>query len=263
MVKMPRAVWSGSLSFGLVNIPVKAYVATKDRSISFKMLCGKCHTPLQYKRWCPNCKKEVPWKDIDRGYKLTKDQFVVLTEEELEGLQLKSTKTIDIHRFVDGGAIDSLYLDKHYYLVPIEGGEKAYSLLHDVLALASKVAIGKMTMRNKEHVVGIRPYQQGLLMTTLRYPNEIVPMDTFEELGNLVESRERELDLAKALVKSMTGDFEPEKYTDEYRKAVMEMIKQKVEGVEVEVEKLPEVEKTKDLMRALKASVQTVKKETE
>lgn len=260
---MPRAVWSGSLSFGLVNIPVKAYVATKDRAISFKMLCGKCHTPLHYKRWCPKCEREVPWDEIERGYGVTKDHFVVFSKEELEGVQLKSAKTIDIERFVDGGAIDSLYLDKHYYLVPAEGGGRAYFLLHDVLALSNKVAVGKVIMRTKEHIVGIRSYRQALLMTTLRYPNEIVPLDTFEELRSPVESREKELELAKELIKSMSGNFEPEEYRDRYREAVMKLIKQKVEGVEVEVERVPEVERTRDLMKALKASVQTVKKEKE
>jgi len=257
---MPRAIWKGSISFGLVNIPVKVYAATKDQAIHFKTLCGECHTPLRYLRWCPNCRKEVPWDKIEHGYELTKGKFVVLKKKELEGLQLKSARTIDIRRFVDGAAVDSLYFNRHYYLIPMEGGEKAYSLLREVLALSNKIGIGKIVMRGKEHIVGIRAYRNGLLMSTLFYAQEIVPMSSISELGDLEKTGKEELELANVLVERLSGEFDPGEFKDRYREAVVEVIKQKARGVEPELGKVPKVEKTKDLMKALKASVQAVRK---
>ena len=258
---MPRAVWKGSLSIGLINIPVKAYPAIKSRAISFHMIHSECQTPLKYKRWCPHCDKEVDWKEIDRGFPITKEKIVVLKKEELERLQLKTVKTIDIQKFVDLATIDSIYFDTHYYLVPSEGGEKAYSLLHRVLALVNKAAIGKVVVHNKEHVVVIRPYQKGLAMITLHYAAEVLDISKLEELEKLEVPRERELELAKVLVEHLGGEFKPKEYIDSYRQAVMELIKQKAEGITVPAAKPVEVKATVDLMKALEASVKTVKKE--
>ena len=258
---MPRALWKGSLVFGLVNIPVKVYAAAKDRAISFSMLHSECHTPLKYKRWCSKCEKEVGWNEIDKGYEISKSKFISLAREELEKLQLKTVKSIDIQKFVDLASIDSLYFSGHYYLAPEEGGEKAYSLLRDILTLTNKVAVGKVVFHNKEHVVAVRPYQRGLVMTTLHYPNEVTDINKLEELEKLVEVRERELDLAKALIEHMSGEFKPEEYVDSYRQAVMQLIKQKAEGIEVPAAKPLEAEATVDLMKALQASVKVVKKE--
>ena len=258
---MPRAIWKGSLVFGLVNIPVRLYAATKDRSISFNMLHSECHTPLKYKRWCPTCERDVGWDEIDKGYEITKDRFIPLTKEELERLQLKTVKSIDIQKFVDLASIDSIYFNTHYYLAPEEGGEKAYSLLHDILAVTNKVAIGKVVIHNKEHVVAVRPYQRGLAMTTLHYPSEVIDIGKIEELEKLVVVREQELDLAKVLIDHMSGEFKPEEYVDSYRQAVMQLIKQKAEGIEVPAAKPVEAEATVDLMKALQTSVQATKKE--
>lgn len=246
--------------FGLVNIPVKAYAATRDRAISFKMLHSECHTPLKYQRWCPACEREVGWNEIDRGYPITKDKFIALTKEELEGLQLKTVKSIDVQKFVDSATIDSIYFSTHYYLAPDEGGEKAYSLLRDVLALTNKVAIGKVVIHNKEHVIAVRPYQKALVMTTLHYPSEVIDIDKIEELERPAVVREKELDLAKALIEHMGGEFKPEEYVDSYRQAVMQLIRQKAEGIEAPAPKPAEVAATVDLMEALQASVQAVKK---
>jgi DNA end-binding protein Ku len=258
---MPRALWKGSLVFGLVNIPVKLYAATKDRAISFNMLHSECHTPLKYKRWCPTCEREVGWNEIDKGYEITKDKFISLTKEELERIQLKTVKSIDIQKFVDLASIDSIYFNTHYYLAPEEGGEKAYSLLHDILAVTNKAAIGKVVIHNKEHVVAVRPYQKGLVMTTLHYPNEVIDINKLEELEKLVVVRQQELDLAKVLIEHMSGEFKPEEYADSYRQAVMQLIKQKAEGIELPAAKPVEAEATVDLMKALQASVQAAKKE--
>lgn len=245
----------------MVNIPVKLFAATKDRTISFSMLHRECHTPLKYKRWCPACNREVGWNEIDKGYEITKDRFISIAKEELERLQLKTVKSIDIQKFVDFAAIDSIYFNTHYYLAPEEGGEKAYSLLRDILALTNKVAIGKVVFHNKEHVVMVRPYRKGLVLTTLHYPKEVVDIGKIEELEKLVVVKEKELDLAKVLVEQMSGEFKPEEYVDTYREAVMQLIKQKAEGIEAPVAKPIEVAATVDLMKALEASVRAAKKE--
>ena len=258
---MPRAVFTGSLTFGLVNIPIRVYPATKSMGISFNLICGDCHTPLKYKRWCPSCKREVEWNRIERGYGITKEKIVALTTEELERLQLKTVKSIEIQSFVEMTSIDSIYFDTHYYLAPDEGGEKAYSLLHDILSLTNRVAVGKVVMHNKEHVVAIRPYQKGLAMTTLHYADEVIDINRLEELDRLVVVREKELELARALVEHLAGDFKPEEYVDTYRQAVMQLIRQKAEGAAIPEAKPVEVEATVDLMKALEASVRAAKKE--
>lgn len=258
---MPRPIWKGSLVFGLVNIPVSLYQATKDMTISFTLLHREDHTPLKYKRWCPAHDREVGWKDIDRGYEITKGKFISLTKEELENLQLKTVKNIEVQKFVDLAAIDSIYFNTHYYLAPEEGGEKGYSLLHEVLALTNKVAIGRVVIHNKEHVVAVRPYQKGLVMTTLHYPNEVIDINKIEELERRVAVKGEELDLAKLLIDRMTGEFKPEEYADSYRQAVMQLIKQKAKGVEVQPAKPVEAETTVNIMKALQESVQATKKE--
>lgn len=258
---MPRAIWTGSLTFGLVNIPVKAYPAIKDRVISFKTLHSECHTPLQFKRWCPKCEREVNWNEVDKGYPITKEKFIVLTNKELENIQLKTTKSIEIQKFTDLASIDSIYFNDHYYLAPDEGGERAYTLLRDVLSLLNKVALGKVAFHNKEHVVAIRPYQKGLVMTTLHYPDEVVAIDKLEELERLGASREQELQLAKMLIERMEGEFRPEENVDNYRRAVMNLIKQKAGGEEIAAVKPIKVKPTVDLMKALEESVLAIKKE--
>jgi len=258
---LPRALWKGSISLGLVNIPVSLYVSSKDRIIEFHNLCGECHTPLQYKRWCPKCEKEVAWNDIVKGYKISKDKYVVIDKKELEALQLKSTKAIEILKFIDVGQIDPLFIEKNYYLVPQEGGEKAYYLFRDVLAATGKAAIGKVVLRAKEHLVAIRQYKKGLVMTILHYKDEIIPMEQIEALKKYVVIKEAELKLAKALIDKLSGEFKIGEYRDEYVKAVENLIKRKIEGKKI-VEKPIEVKPTpkKDLMKALKASVESVKK---
>jgi DNA end-binding protein Ku len=256
---MPRAMFKGSLSFGLVNIPVKLYNATKDKSISFHMIHSECQTPLKYRRWCPKCEREVGWDEIDHGYPITEQEMVVIKKEELEALHLKTTRTIEIRGFVDLMAIDPIYFASHYYLVPQEGGEKAYSLLRDALSVEGKAAVGKVVLHNKEHVVSIRPYRRGLLMNTLNYADEILDIEKLEELEKLPEVGEQERRLATALIKSMSGDFKPEEYEDSYRKAAMQLIKQKAEGVVTPAAKPVEVKATVDIMKALEESIRAAK----
>lgn len=258
---MPRAIFKGSLSFGLVNIPIKLFPAIKDRAISFNMIHRECGTPLKYRRWCPKCEREVGWGEIDRGYPITKDKIIVLRKEELEGLRLKTTKAIEIQSFVDLTAIDSIYFAAHYYLAPEEGGEKAYSLLRDALAITNRAAVGKVVIHNKEHVVVVRSYQKGLLASTLHYADEVLSIEKIDELQKLPAVGERERELARILIESMEGEFKPEEYSDTYRQAVMELIRQKAEGIAVPAAKPVEVKATVDLMKALEASVMAAKKE--
>lgn len=258
---MNRALWTGSISLGLVNIPVKMYIAAKDRIVEFHNLHATCKTPLGYKRWCPTCQKEVAWEDISKGYKIAKGQYVVIQKVELEALQLKSTKAIEILQFVDAGQIDPLFVERNYYLVPQEGGEKAYSLFKDVLETTAKAAIGKVVFRSKEYLVAIRPYQTGLIMTLLHYKDEVIPMETLEELKKLVVIRPEELKLAVSLIEKLTAEFDVSKYRDVYGEAITELIKKKVAGQEI-VGKPLEIKPTPaaDLMAALRASVEAMKK---
>jgi len=244
------------------NIPVKAYVSVRDRIISFNNLCGTCHTKLQNKRWCPHCEREVPYNEIAKGYKISKDKYVIIGKEELEALQLKSTKAIEIVQFVDVGQIDPLFVENNYYLVPQEGGEKAYTLFRDVLETTGKAAIGKVVLRQKEHLVAIRAYQRGLLMTLLYFKDEIIPMEQLEELKHTVVIKENEIGLARILVDKLSGEFDIDKYRDEYIKAVEELIKRKVAGEEIKEIKPLDIKPTHaaDLLERLRASVESVKK---
>ena len=255
-----RAIWKGSISFGLVNIPVSIYTASQPRQIDLHMVCSKCGTPLEYKRWCPKCKREVPWNEIDRGYKIAKDKWVIIKKSDLEKIKLPTTKNIEIKEFVDVSQVDPIFYEKSYYVVPEETGVKAYSLFVEALRLTNKAAIGKVVMRNKEYVVLLRSFKKGLLMHVLFYLGEIRPMEELSELKNLVVVSKKELELARALIQKLTEpEFKPEEFKDRYTQALMELIKAKAEGKTVEI-KEEKKEEAKGLMEALKASVETVKK---
>ncbi len=257
---MPHAIWKGSISLGLVNIPIILHVATRDRLIEFHNLHDNCHTPLESKRWCPYHKAEVPWSEVVKGYKVTRNKYVVLTKKELESVQLKSTKTVEISKFVDLSQIDPILVEKNYYIVPQEGGERAYALFRDILGATGKAAVGKIVIRTKEHVVAIRHYRQGMIMTVLHYADEVMPLEGVED----VPVKDAELKLAKVLVDSLAGEFDIGEYSDEYRNALEGVIKKKLEGrpikaMQVKVAPTP----SKELMESLKASVQTVKRRKE
>jgi DNA end-binding protein Ku len=218
-------------------------------------------TPLKYLRWCPTCKKEVAWKDIKKGFKISKDRWVILEKEEIEKIKLPSTKTIDIQQFVDISQIDPIYFEKAYYVVPEETGIKPYSLFVEALRLANKAAIGKVVLKNKEYLVCLRPFRKGLAMHILYYIREIRDIDELSELKNLVVVSKEELELAKALISKLTEEeFDPAKFKDQYTEALKELIKAKAEGKEFEVKAEEKVAEAKSLMEALKASVETVKK---
>ncbi len=257
-----RASWKGTISFGLVSIPVKLYGAQKDRSVSFTLLHKECGTPIKYKKWCPHCQKEISSEEIVKAYEISKGQYVVLTEEDFAKLPLKSLKSIRIEGFVPAEQVlKPLLIRKVYYVVPDKGGEKAFVLLRRVLKEEGKVAVAKVTIRNKEYLAAIVPYKNILLLVLLYYADEIVP-EAELPLVPEVEVSEEEVELAKELVRMMSKEFEHEKYVDEYRKALEELIRSKLEGKEIVI---PETkpEEVKELLEALKATVAAVKKKKE
>ncbi len=257
---MAKAIFAGSISFGLVNIPIKVYRAAQSKAISFNNLHKECHTPLIYKRWCPKCEKEVAYEDIEKGYKITKEKYVVISKEDIEKLKLKTTKMIEIQEFVDASQIDPLYLEKSYYVVPEEMGIKAYSLFVEALRVANKIAIGKVVMRNKEYLVALRAFKKGLVMHVLHYLGEVKDIEEFSELKHLVTIKEEELKLAQALISKLTEkELDLSKFKDNYTEALMKLIKAKAEGKEIKVEEAPK-EEVKGLMEALKASVEAVER---
>jgi DNA end-binding protein Ku len=258
---VPRAIWKGNISFGLVSIPIKIYSAATPKAIEFHMVCGICETPLQYKRWCPHCKKEIAWNEIKRGFKISKKRWVIIEKKELEKIKIPTTKSIDIHAFVDISQIDPIEYQKSYFIVPDEAGIKPYSLFVEALRLANKAAIGKVVLKNKEYLVALRPYKKGLVMHVLYYLGEIRDIEKLPELERLVVVRKEELELAKALISKLTeSELDLSKFKDRYTEALKKLIRAKVEGKEFVVKAEAKAAEAKSLMEALKASVERVKK---
>ena len=258
-----RAIWKGSISFGLVNIPIQVFSATqKEDYTSFSQLCDKGHK-IKYKKWCPVEEREVPWSEIKKGYEITKNDYVVLEKEEIENIKLKTTNTVEVKEFIKSEEFDPIFIEKNYYVGPdhgkkkVEAATRAYSLLVKILNETNKVAIGKVVLREKEHLVGLRAYQRGLVMHQLKYLDEIRPMDEIGNLDSLQKIDPKELSLGKTLVDNLTADkFDPGQYSDSYAKELEKLIEAKSKGQKVpikEVEKTPE--ETTDIIEALKASL--------
>jgi len=218
-----------------------------------------CNTPLEHKRWCPSCKEEVPWEDVVKGFEISKDQYVVITKEELEFAKLKTTKNIEILQFVNKEEIDPIFFEKPYYLVPQEGGEKAYFLLKEALMYTNKAAVAKVVMRDREHYVTIYSYKSGLIMHTLYYPYEIRDINKLEELKKKPRISQEEKKLAVALINKLSSKLDTSKFKDEYINALKKIIKAKLLGKKVKMPK-EKIEKAKELMAALKESVKKASK---
>jgi DNA end-binding protein Ku len=256
-VIMPRAIWSGSISFGLVNIPVKLVVAVRDKTVRFHKLHASDGVRLHQKMFCPADGEEVDDEDTVRGYEISSGAYVVVRQEELDALAPKASRTIEITDFVDQSEIDPVYYDRPYYVIPDEQAAKAYSLLVKVMSDASKVGIAKVVMHNKEYLVALRPLGGVLCLETMRFGDEVMPTEDLEEKAPELKVEDRQLGLARQLVDMLSSTFEPGKYHDEYREAVLEMVERKAEGEEV---LLPSVEveepgKVIDLMAALESSL--------
>lgn len=254
-----HTIWKGSISFGLVHIPVKLFAATENKNVSFRQLHEKCHTPIKYEKVCPSCETEVSQEDIVKGYEYEKGKFVILNEEELDVLAQKNNKHIEIVDFIKLEEIDPIYFNRSYYLGPHEHGEKAYSLLQKAMQDSQKVAIAKIMLRAKEHLAAIRVYEQALVLETIHYPDEIRRAENIPGLRDDIQISDKEMDMALQLVEQLTTTFDPEKYTDEYRERVKELVQNKVSGNEVKI--APEVPQTDitNLMEALQQSINETK----
>jgi DNA end-binding protein Ku len=263
---MPRSIWTGAISFGLVTVPVKLYSAVNRKTVRFHQLSGKSGVRIAQKRVDPQSGKEVPYEDIVKGYELAPDRYVVVEPSELDTLQPKKTKTIEIEDFVELSQIDPIYYDHPYYLVPGAGGAKPYRLLLEAMAETEKVAVARVVIRSKEQLVAIRAMGDVLEMATMLFADEIQSPDRLEELPDPkeVKTTKREVEIAEQLIGSLAGDFEPEKYRDTYRDDVLALIERKAEGKEIAVQ--PEAEEVPgpapDLMTALKASLEAVRERT-
>jgi DNA end-binding protein Ku len=258
---MPRSIWTGAISFGLVNVPVKLYSAVSKKTVRFHQLHDKDGVRIQQKRVCPADGEEVTYEHIVKGYEITPDQYVIVEPGELEAIEPRKTKTIDIEDFVDQEEIDPLYYDHPYYLMPGTGAAKPYKLLVDAMEDAQKVGIARVVIRQKEQLVALRPSNGVLAMSTMNFADEVVDPDKFDDKPDEIETSKRELDMAKQLIDSLTSEWEPDKYRDTYRERVLELIEQKAEGKEIAVQPVEEPQPVPDLMAALEASVKAARQD--
>jgi DNA end-binding protein Ku len=254
---MPRSIWSGSLSFGLVNIPVKLYTAVREERIGFHMLHDQDKARLRQKMVCSEDGKEVHREHTIRGYEIAPDKYVIISDEELEAAQPKSSRIIELQDFVDLESIDPVYFDRAYYLAPQQHAEKAYRLLVEAMEKTQKVGIAKFTMRNKEYLAALRPVDGVICLETMHFADEVTQPKDIEDAPRDIKVDTRELGIAEKLIESLSTDFKPEQYHDEYKEKVMEMIKKKAEGEHVVIKPIKEEKSTRtaDLMAALEASL--------
>lgn len=254
-----HTVWKGSISFGLVNIPVKMFTATEDKNIRFKYIHKECHTPVKYKKMCPSCNKEVQPSDIVRGYEYEPGKFVILTEEDFESIETKGEKTVEILDFVKLKEIDPIYFDKTYFLAPQETGGKAYTLLREALSGKDSIAVAKITIRERESLAVIRVFNNVIVLETIFYPDEVRDYKKVPGVPENLQTTKAELDMAVQLIENLTSEFNPDKYIDTYRERLVERINAKVEGKEVVVKREAETNNVVSLMEALKQSIQMSK----
>lgn len=255
-----RPIWKGHLTFGLVTIPVKLYTATEAKDIRFRLLHKADMTPIQNKRYCPAHEQIVDWNDVVRAYEYAKGKFVPVTEEELDNVPLETAGTVSVSAFVELAEIDPIYYDKSYYLAPDEGGQKAFRLLHDTMEESTKVAVGKVVIREKEHLVAVRPLDGALVMSTLYYADEVRSTEDIPEFPVQAKVHPNEKKMALQLVEGLAAEFNPTEYRDEYRDALLKVINAKVEGAPLEAHERKE-EKVVDLIEALRRSLQATRKE--
>jgi DNA end-binding protein Ku len=255
---MARAIWSGSISFGMVSIPVKLYGATESRDIRFQLLHATCGTKLQQRRWCPTDEVEVPWNEVARGYEYSKGQYVILTDEDFEQLPLPSKHTIELSAFVEEREIDPIFYEHSYYLEPGERAEKPYALLLRALEEKGLSAVASITIRKKEQLCVLRSHDSTILLETLFYPDEIR-----QERGvdlSAVKVSERELEMAFTLIDLLKQPFDPSEYKDHYREALAQLIEAKLEGKQVVTSPPTRETKVIDLADALRRSVEAAKR---
>ncbi len=262
---MARAIWSGSISFGLLNVPVKLYSAVSKKSVSFRELRESDGSRVRHKRVAEADGEEVEYGDIVKGYEIAPEQYVVITKDELDELDPKKTRAIEISDFVDLDEIDPIYFDHPYYLGPDKGAERAYALLVKAMADSKKVAIARFVLRNRESLAALRPMGDVMTMATMRFADEVVPPNEITELfaDDVEPPKKKELDMAKALIDSLADDFDADSYRDEYREELLALIERKAKGESIVSAPSDEPTPTKapDLMAALEESLAAVRDE--
>jgi DNA end-binding protein Ku len=249
-----KTIWKGAISFGLVTIPVRVYMATEEKSLKFNQLHQKDQGRIKYKRVCSADGEEVPYDEIVRGYEYEKDRYVLLSDEELDR-GIPSARTIDVLKFVPADEIDPIHWQKSYYIVPDGPGAKAYALLRKALADDDRVAVVKVAFRDKEHLATLRLRDRTFVLETMFWPDEIRSAE-FEETAEEPEVRPQELKMARSLIEQMSDHFDPSEFTDSYRERLDEVVRQKVEGREIAIVEETGTATVVDLMEALKASVE-------
>jgi DNA end-binding protein Ku len=261
---MARAIWSGTISFGLLNVPVKLYSAVARRGISLREIRESDGARIRHRRVAEGTDEEVPYEEIVKAFELTPDRYVPLSKDEMAALAPEKTRAIEVKDFVDLDQIDPIYFDSPYYLAPAEGAEKAYSLLARAMEESGKVAIARFVFRNKEHLAALRPGNGVLTLTTMRFADEVVPPSDLDDVlpSGKPKVAKQEVEMAEQLIESLTRDFDPGAYRDEYREELLALIERKAEGKDVvaaPVSEAPEATKAPDLMAALEESIAAVK----
>ncbi|HWD65328.1 MAG TPA: Ku protein [Solirubrobacteraceae bacterium] len=259
---MARAIWSGAISFGLVNVPVKLFSATSPKTVRFHQISGKTGARIKQKRVDSSTDEEVSFEDIVKGYELSPDHYVLIDPDELEALDPKATRTIDIEDFVDLDEIDPIYYDHTYYLAPAAGGAKPYRLLLDAMKASGKVAIGRIVLRTKQQLCALRPAGDALALSTMLFGDEVLGPDRLDDLDQVseTETTDRELKMAQQLIDTLSSDFDPSKYKDDYRDRVLDLIERKASGEKIAAAPQAEEETpAPDLMAALEASLAAVR----
>lgn len=260
-----HTMFKGSISFGLVNIPIKMFAATEDKDVRFRTLHKACHSPIKYEKKCPTCQLEIHQEDIVKGFEYEPGRFVIVTEADLETVASEvHARVIDILDFVNLSEIDPIYFDKSYYLAPQEIGAsaKAYRLLGQAMKDVGKIAIAKITIRNKQTLAALRVFEDVLILETIFYPDEVRSISLIPGLPEQMDADPKELDIAEKLIENLTEKFNPTKYKDDYREALKAFIDQKIQGKEVEIAPDAPERNVIDLMEALKASLKETTKKT-
>lgn len=260
---MARAIWSGSISFGLLNVPVKLYSAVARRNIALREIRGSDSARIKHRRVAEGTDEEVPYDEIIKAYEITPGQYVPISKEEMAAMAPEKTRAIEVQDFVDLDEIDPIYFDSPYYLGPADGAERAYSLLAAAMKASGKVAIARFVFRNKEHLAAIRTSGDVLTLTTMRFADEVVPTSELEEVlpEKAPTVAKKEQQMAEQLIESLSTDFEPGAYRDEYREQLLGLIERKAEGKEIVASEAeaPQATKAPDLMAALEESIAAVK----
>jgi DNA end-binding protein Ku len=254
-------MWRGAISFGMVAIPVRMYLATESKSVSFRMLCPSCGRPIRQKRWCPHEDREIAWTETARGYEVAKDEYVQIDDADLERIPLSTTKAVEILEFVDDKEIDpGVYIKGAYYLEPEAVGAKPYALLRRALESTGRVAIGRIALRDREHLCRLALHEDGLVLNTLHWPDEIRDLHELKLPGEDVKVDDRELEMAVMLIDNLSAAFDPARHTDRYRDALLRIVEEKMGQQPVEAPAPAEPAKALDLMAALKASVEAARR---